>query len=229
MFDNRQEAGRQLVEKLELLTFEQPIVLGIPNGGIPTAIAIAREMDFDFDVVFSRKIRHPFDKKIAMGALSEDFEVFLHDHIRVKSCSERMIEEEVVRQKSKLLRQKHLIRGILPEQNVEGRSVIITDDGVSTGSTILKAIQFVKLLNPKEIIVAVPTLPRDVLDIINRVSDRVVCLDAPLDFWSIEQLYSEYDKVNNREMLSHIKSYLEDRESYSGTYQLLTNEPILLF
>jgi predicted phosphoribosyltransferase len=213
MFDDREDAGHQLAEKIETMPLQDPIVLGIPNGGVPLALTISEDLGFDFDVLFSQKLRHPHELGVAVGAISDDGAVYWHDDFRVVNCSDRLIHQERERQAEMLDRRSKLIRGIISPKPLEARSVIIVDDGVATGSSMIKAVQQVRQYRPAEVIVATPVASRYVLEKMNRYTDRMICLEAALDLWSIEQWYGVFKPVTDAEVLSLIQKLVRNEEA----------------
>ena len=150
MFRNREDAARQLAEKLKGRQLHDPLVLAIPRGGVVTGAVLARELGADLDVVLSRKLRAPGQPELAIGAISEDGRVYLNHHAEAfLDLLEDYLAEERRHQLSEIGRRKKLFRAVRPEAPITGRSVIVTDDGIATGSTMIAALQAVKTQNPQ--------------------------------------------------------------------------------
>ncbi len=197
-FENRDEAGRLLAARLKGTPMRDPLVLAIPRGGIEVAAPIARELDAELDVVLSRKIGAPFQPELALGAVAESGEVYLNERALAATRIERdAIDAEKAREIEEIARRARLFRGGRPRASVAGRSVIVTDDGIATGSTMLAALQTLRREDAFEIIVAVPVAPADRLEEVSGLCDRVVSLLTPDDFWAVGQFYRDFDQVSD--------------------------------
>jgi len=208
MFRNREDAARQLAEKLKGRQLHDPLVLAIPRGGVVTGAVLARELGADLDVVLSRKLRAPGQPELAVGAVSEDGQVYLNHHAReFLDLMEEYLAQERRHQLAEIARRKKLLRGVRPQAPVAGRSVIVTDDGIATGSTMIAALQAVKTQNPQELIVAVPVASPDRLAEVRRWCDDVVCLLAPEEFWAIGQFYEDFTQVEDEEVVKLLREF----------------------
>lgn len=208
VFRDRAEAGRELGNRLNQLSLVRPVVLGIPRGGVVTAAAIAEVLGAELDIVLSRKLRAPNQSELAIGALGEDGSVY-HDRAtqQMVSASQAYLAREIARQQEEIARRKAMFRAVRPEAELTGRSVIVTDDGIATGSTMLAALQTVRLQQPKELIVAVPVAPPDRLEPIRSHCDRLICLEAPQEFFSVGQFYLSFDQVSDEEACELLRKH----------------------
>lgn len=201
-FRDRAEGGWRLGEELKGLKLRDPLVLAIPRGGVATGMALARELNAELDVVLSRKLRAPFQPEYAIGAISEDGQVTLNpDAVGATGASEEYLEEEKQHQLREIARRKKLFRAVRPLAPIAGRSVIVTDDGIATGSTMIAALQAVRAQHPHELIMAVPVAPPDRLEAMRELCDEVVCLLAPEDFRAVGQFYRDFDTVEDEEVV----------------------------
>jgi len=208
MFCNREDAARQLAEKLKGRELCDPLVLAIPRGGVVTGAVLARELGADLDVVLSRKLRAPGQPELAIGAVSEDGQVYLNHHAReFLDLMEVYLAEERRHQLAEIARRKKLFRSVRPQAPLAGRSVIVTDDGIATGSTMIAALQAVKTQNAREVIVAVPVASPDRLAEVRRWCDDVVCLLAPEEFWAIGQFYEDFTQVEDKEVIQLLREF----------------------
>jgi predicted phosphoribosyltransferase len=208
MFVDREDAARQLVEKLKVLHLQDPLVLAIPRGGVVTGAVLARELGADLDVVLSRKLRAPFQPELAIGAVGEDGEVYLNHAIEAAtSVDKAYIEKERQHQFSEIERRQKLFRAARPQAPVAGRSIILTDDGIATGSTMIAALHVAKAQKPHETIVAVPVAPSDRLQAIRPLCDQLICLLAPPDFYAIGQFYLSFDPVEDEEVVQILQEF----------------------
>ena len=200
MFRNREDAALQLAKRLKTLALKDPVVLGIPRGGVVTAAVLARELGAELDVVLSRKLRAPYQPELAIGAIGEDGEVYLNSFAReVAGVTETYIREERDHQIAEIARRRKLFRAVKPPADVTGRSVILTDDGIATGSTMLAALHVLSTQKPHEIIVAVPVAPPETLEKFLPRCNRVECLLTPRDFAAISQFYDDFQQVEDEE------------------------------
>jgi putative phosphoribosyl transferase len=198
MFENREGAGWRLAERLKDLPLKNPVVLAIPRGGIEVAAPIARALGAELDVILSRKLRAPDQPELALGAVSETGEVYLNSHgSAVTEAGSAYIEQERQRQLGEIERRKKLFRSARPQAPLAGRSVIVTDDGIATGSTMIAAVRTARASGAAEIIVAAPVAPSDRLEVIRGLCDRVVCLHEPKVFWAVGQFYHDFEPVSD--------------------------------
>jgi predicted phosphoribosyltransferase len=159
-------------------------------------------------VVLSRKLRAPFQPELAIGAVSEDGRVYLnHQGGEFQGEMEDYLAEERRYQLAEIARRKKLFRGVRPQAPVTGRSVIVTDDGIATGSTMIAALQAVKTQNPREVIVAVPVASPERLEEVGRWCDDVVCLLRPEVFWAIGQFYEDFSQVEDEEVVQLLRAF----------------------
>ncbi len=209
MFANREDAGRRLARRLKGRTLHDPLVLTIPRGGVVVGAALARELRADLDVVLSRKLRAPAQPELALGAVGEDGEVYLARGTgEVRGLSREYLEGEWRHQLAEIARRKKLFRAARPEAPVAGRSVIVTDDGIATGSTVLAALHALAAQGAAEVIVAVPVASPVRLAQVRRCCDDVVCLLAPADFWAIGQFYEDFTQVEDAEVVALLRGFV---------------------
>jgi predicted phosphoribosyltransferase len=202
MFRNRQDAALQLAQKLKGRKLHDPLVLAIPRGGVVTGAVLARVLGADLDVLLSRKLRAPGHPEVVVGAIAEDGSVYFDPHAwEFLEQMDNYLVEERHHQMGEIARLEHLFRAIRPQAPVAGRSVIVTDDGIATGSTMIAALQAVKRQNPREVIVAVPVASPDRLEEVRRWCDEVVCLLAPEMFQAIGQFYEDFTQVEDKQVL----------------------------
>ncbi|NBS32460.1 MAG: phosphoribosyltransferase [Planctomycetia bacterium] len=208
MFHDRDEAGWQLVERLRGSRVEKPLVLAIPRGGIEVGAAIARGLGAELDVVLSRKLRSPHQPELAIGAVTENGEVYLnHFASAMTDVGSSFIEAERRRQLDEIERRKTAIRSVRPRAEIAGRTVILTDDGIATGATMIAALKMVRAAGAREIIVAVPVGAPDRIDALRSLCDRIVCLHEPIDFWAVGQFYRHFEQVSDTRVVELLREY----------------------
>jgi len=194
---DRKEAGLLLSEKLEKYQDSETIILAIPRGGVPIGYEIAKNLNLPLDIILSKKIGHPLNKEFAIGAVSLD-STTIDEHPDVSNA---YIDAEVKRLRE-LVQEKYAIyMGNRKPINVKGKNVIIVDDGIATGNTLLACINMLRKNNPKKIIVAVPVVPADVVPIFQQKADEFVFLMAPIDFGGVGRFYQEFEQVNDDEVI----------------------------
>jgi hypothetical protein len=208
MFLNREEAARRLAERLADRPFRNPLVLAVPRGGVVVGAVLARALGADLDVVLSRKLRAPGRPELALGAVSEAGEVHLNHHTegyRHLAAPELSVEREY--QLREIARWREVYRGGRPEADVAGRSVIVTDDGVATGATLIAALKVARGHHPRELIAAVPVGPPDRLAEVRQWCDEVVCLAAPDEFGALGRFYDDFEPVDDETVLALLKEF----------------------
>jgi putative phosphoribosyl transferase len=214
MFRNREDAALQLADKLKDRNLLRPVVLAIPRGGVVIGAILARELQAELDVVLSRKLGAPQQPELAIGAISEDGRVYFNSYAQEFAEENRdYVLEESRRQLAEIERRKKLFRDVRPAASLAGRSVIITDDGIATGSTMIAALQAAKLQNPHELIVAVPVVSPDRLPEIRQWCDEVIYLLAPEDFWAIGQFYEDFSQLDDEEVVALLRQTISSPEN----------------
>jgi predicted phosphoribosyltransferase len=209
MFRDREEAARQLAAKLRSRAFHDPLVLAIPRGGVVTGAVLARELSAELDVVLSRKLRAPNQPELALGAIAEDGRVYLNPHAEafLGLIGQEYLTAERRHQLAEIARRRKLFRAVRPQAPVAGRSVIVTDDGIATGATMIAALQTVRAQGPRELIAAVPVASPDRLEQVRRWCGDVVCLLCPEGFWAIGQFYLDFTQVEDGEILRLLREF----------------------
>jgi predicted phosphoribosyltransferase len=199
IFENRSDAAMKLAKTMKTQSFLDPIVLGIPHGGIVTAAVLAKELNADFDVVLSRKIGAP-NLNPALRESQIDLKEYLENEKK-----EQLIE---------IKRREKLIRAILPQSAVAGRSVIVADDGIATGATMIAALQCLRPRNPFKLIVATPVASPSRLADVRPWCDEIFCLHSDDYLMSVGEFYMDFSPVEESQMLDIIRE-MSDIKSHS--------------
>ncbi len=208
MYRNREQAGGQLADCLKRRQYRNPLVLAIPRGGVVAGAVLALELKAELDVVLSRKLRAPTQPELAIGAISEGGEVHLNAFAEVALGLEPdHLATERHRQSIEITRRHELFRRARPPAVVAGRSVIVTDDGIATGSTMIAALKSIRLKNPLELIVAVPVASSVRLAEVREWCDVVVCLLVPDDGLGVDQFYQEFDPVDDEVVVRVLRKF----------------------
>lgn len=197
VFIDRFDGGRQLAERLKAYAGQNAVVLAIPRGGLQTGYAVATTLKLPLDVVLIKKIGHPYNPELAIGAVSLTGRV-LNEEI---PAPEEYIEAETRRLREVLKRRHEQYQADRPPLDLQGRIAIIVDDGIATGSTMLATIELVKTLKPAKTIMAVPVAPPHSLEKFRRVVDEVVCLESPEYFMAVGQFYERFPQVEDEEAI----------------------------
>jgi predicted phosphoribosyltransferase len=208
MFRNREDAAHQLAAQLKGRDFHDPLVLAIPRGGVVTGAVLAQELGAELDVILSRKLRAPGMPELAIGAISESGQVYVnYPTTEVPGELEDYLADERRYQLAEIARRKRLFRNVRPKAPIADRSVIVTDDGIATGSTMIAALQALKTQFPREVIVAVPVASPGRLKEVSQWCDDVVCLLSPGEFWAVGQFYEDFRAVEDEEVVALLRQF----------------------
>jgi len=202
LFRNRVEAGRQLAAKL-MAYADRPdvLVLALPRGGVPVAYEVARALDAPLDVFLVRKLGLPGQEELAMGAIATGgVRVLNEDVVRALDLPDEVIDEVTAREQQELKRRERMYRGDRPPPDVRGRTVILVDDGLATGSTMRAAVAALRQMQPACIIVAVPVGAPETCAELQDEADEVVCARAPEPFYAVGVWYGDFSQTTDEEV-----------------------------
>jgi putative phosphoribosyl transferase len=207
-FLDRSDAGRQLARALASETIEQPLVLAIPRGGVPVGAEIAAGLEAELDLLFVRKIGAPWNKEVAIGAVAgtdKPQTVFNSDIVAASGATQGYIDSEVASQLSEINRQQQTYLGHRKPIAVEGRNVIVTDDGVATGATLAAGLKALRMQGVASITIAIPVAPSEAIELLANSVDRLICLYQPEDFRAVGLHYRHFDQVSDHEVIDALK------------------------
>lgn len=200
IFNDRADAALALAGRLGGCRGLHPLILAIPRGAVPMAQQIAQALDGELDVVLVRKLGAPFSEEFAVGAVDETGKIYRSPHAARAGANDAYIEQEAARQLAILRRRRQRYTPLRPPIDPAGRTVIVVDDGLATGATMIAALQAVRARQPARLICAVPVAAPDSLANVAALADEVVCLYAPPDFAAVGQFYVRFDQVDDDEV-----------------------------
>lgn len=202
IFRDRQEAGRRLAARLaQRDDLRSPVVLALPRGGVPVAREIAQAIDAPLDVLVVRKLGVPWQPELAMGAIASGGVRVLHeDIIRDAGVSRDDLEKVASREAREVERREEAYRGEQGIVPLEGRTVILVDDGIATGSTAEAAVQAVRRHGADTVLLAVPVAPKESIERLGSVVDEVICLATPASFHAISLWYENFPQLDDADV-----------------------------
>jgi putative phosphoribosyl transferase len=202
MFRDRIDAGRRLAEKLTgYANRPDVLVLGVPRGGMIVAFEVAHAVRAALDVLIVRKLGTPGQKELAMGAIASGGACFLNRQLIAElGIVQEQIAGTIAEEEVELRRREQLYRGLRPAVAAVGRTVILVDDGIATGSSMLVAIHALRTLEPKKIVAAVPVAPFRAAEQIGRIADEFICVVEPEWFFAIGEFYESFPQTSDSEV-----------------------------
>lgn len=203
IFVDRVDAGRRLAARLQHLRGEPLIVLGLPRGGVPVAFEVAQSLAAPLDVIVVRKLGVPSQPELGMGAIGEGGVRIINDEVfHLAGVSANSLAAVEARERVELERRARRFRGDRPRASLAGRTVVIVDDGIATGSTARAACQVARAQGAGHVVLAVPVAPRDWAAPIGGEADELVCLETPDPFWAIGRFYVDFSQTSDEEVVA---------------------------
>ncbi len=204
MFSNRQEAGRQLAERLLHLKQEQPVVLGLPRGGVVVAAEVAAALEAPLDVLVVRKLGAPGQPELAIGAVTNGQHpqrIYNEQVIRMLGVPEAYLEQEIAKQLIEVKRLQALYRGGRAGVALRESCVVVIDDGIATGATVRAGIQALRRVPAGRIVLAVPVAPPEAAGTLMVEVDEFVYLDTPSTFTAVGAFYEDFSQVTDEQVI----------------------------
>jgi predicted phosphoribosyltransferase len=196
-FTDRYEAAIQLGQVLEKYKNQEGVILAVPRGGVPIGYYLAKHLDFELDLLMTKKIGHPSNEEYAIGAVG------LEDSIMedILDIPEEYLKKETLRIRQELRESYKKFMGRNEQTDIRGRIVIVVDDGIATGRTILATLRILQGKQPRKLIVAVPVASRQAAELIKQEVDEFICLYTPFPFYGVGRFYRQFDQVNDKEVM----------------------------
>jgi putative phosphoribosyl transferase len=204
IFRDRRVAGEQLATRLQFLA-DQPdvIVLGIPRGGVVVAAEVARALNVSLDVFIARKLGAPVNPELAIGAVTSTGDVFIDDEIvHELRIPKEIIDREVEYQRKEIERRLYMYRPDRPPLNVKNKTVVLIDDGIATGSTVLASLRSLHKQAPTKLILAVPVAPAETMKRLEQECDQAIVLATPEPFLAVGRFYLMFDQTSDEEVVA---------------------------
>jgi putative phosphoribosyl transferase len=200
MFRDRIEAGLILAAKLKKYRNDTGIILAVPRGGVPVAYAVAKELGLPVEVVLTKKIGHPMNKEYAIGAASlTDYFIIPHENV-----SPEYIEQELRRIRVKLKEMHKKFMGDREPETLENKTVIVIDDGIATGNTILGTVNVLRKSKPAKIVIAVPVASGSAVQKLSKEVDEVIAVIIPEEFYGVGSFYEDFEQVSDEEVMFYL-------------------------
>ena len=201
-FRDRSEAGRLLAARLEShRAAPGTVVLALPRGGVVLAAEVARSLQLPLDVLIARKLRSPFDPELAVGAVAEGGEAYIFEETRAATgASAAYIAQEIAAQEAEISERRRLLRGGAALRLPAKATVILVDDGIATGSTIVAAIRALRHQGAGRVVLATAVAPPDTVGRLRAMVDEMLVLLMPVPFWSVGGFYKDFEQVSDDEV-----------------------------
>ncbi len=219
MFADRRAAGRALLPRLQHLPAERPLVLALPRGGVPVGYEIALGLDAPLDIVLVRKIGVPGQPELALGAVADGAapQVLIDERLAAAFA----VDPDYIAAETKVLlaeieRRRGRYRGTRPPAPVAGRTVIVVDDGIATGSTVRAALRALRAAGAGRIVLAVPVAPQDTLDALRTEADEIVCLATPSPFFAVSAHYDDFAQLADADVEALLEAHARARPGSTG-------------
>lgn len=203
-FDDRAQAGRALAAELQRHGYERPLVLALPRGGVPIAAEVARVLKAPLDLLLVRKIGVPWQKELAAAAVVDGERqdvVYNTDVMNAAGLTPKDLQPQLDDELAEIERRRKLYLKGQPPQSIAGRTAIVVDDGIATGTTVKAALKALKRRKPKKLVLAVPVAPPEAVAALRPHVDELICLQQPEPFGAIGYFYRDFHQVPDEEVI----------------------------
>lgn len=218
VFANRVQAGRLLAQEILALKLVDPVVLALPRGGVPVAAEVAAALHAPLDLLLVRKIGAPGHRELAVAAVAEgpgDQLVIDRETLEMTGASEAYVAREAEAERREIARRRTSYLHDRPALPVEGRTAVVVDDGIATGTTVRAALQALRRRRPARLVLAVPVAPPDTVAALRADVDELVCLSQPMNFHAVGVHYADFDQISDDEVIRILD---ESREFNAGDH-----------
>jgi putative phosphoribosyl transferase len=205
VFEDRHDAGRRLAWLLEHYRQEQPVVLGLPRGGVIVAYEVAQALGAPLDVLIVRKIGVPGAEEFAMGATAAGSTLVDADLVRRLGLPPAVVDGIVRREMAEVHRRESLYRGARASVEVQGRTVLVVDDGLATGASAQAAVRALRARAPRRIVFAAPVCSQEGAAALRAIADEVECLECPVDLWAVGFWYRDFSATTDAEVVQCLR------------------------
>jgi len=219
-FENREEAGKALAEALLAKAIHDPVVLALPRGGVPVAAEVAKVLKAPLDLAMVRKIGVPWQPELAAAAVidGQDAQIVVNEEVcALANISRSEIDAMAREELQEIDRRAKLYLKDRPRALIAGRSVIVVDDGIATGTTMRAVVKGLRLKGPKSIVLAVPVAPDDAIEALRGEVDDIVCLATPEPFYGIGLHYLDFHQVSDEEVIKSLEAQTAPAEATRTT------------
>lgn len=206
MFADRTDAARRLSEQLEAYRGKAPLILAIPRGAVPMGKIIADALGGELDVVLVRKLRAPYRAELAVGSIDESGWTYIADYADAIGADDEYLEAEKRTQIATMRKRRAQYTPVRQPIDPAGRIVIVVDDGLATGSTMISALHSLRTKNPAKLICAVPVAPAETVKKVKKMADQVTCLATPESFQAVGQFYADFPQVEDDEVIRILRN-----------------------
>ncbi|HTT38560.1 MAG TPA: phosphoribosyltransferase family protein [Burkholderiales bacterium] len=213
-FASREDAAQRLAQALEKYRGRNPLVLAIPRGAVGMGKVLAETLEGELDVVLVRKLRSPYSPEFAVGAVDESGWTYVAEHAARSGADAEYLEREKQAQLETLRNRRAMYTPARPPIDPAGRIVIVVDDGLATGASMIAALHAVRAKKPERLVCAVPVAAPESLERVRPHADEVVCLEAPEEFFAVGQFYREFEQVEDTEVIDLLRK--RQREQTGG-------------
>ncbi len=216
VFEDRHDAGKKLATELQEYSNQPVVVLAIPNGGVPIGLEVAKALKADFDVVISRKIPLPLSPEAGFGAIADDGTIILNeDLVKKAGLTQEQIELEAMKVREAIKKRSLLYKGDRPLVILSGKTVIITDDGLASGYTMIAAVESVRRRRPKEIVVAVPVASVAAMEQVGKAANKLeTCVVGTMPRFAVADFYRHWYDVSDKEVVQHLSEWRSQHLSW---------------
>jgi putative phosphoribosyl transferase len=221
VFEDRRAAGRALVPAVQQCDLDDPIILGLPRGGVPLAYEIAVALRAPLDTIVVRKLGVPSQPELAFGAIASGGVRVINDDVveSVPGLDDDSIEQIAGLEMKELRRREQAYRLDRPYPDLAGKDVVLVDDGLATGATMRAAAEAVRTKSPSSIVVAVPVGSKSAVAGVAAIVDRVICLESPASFYAVGQFYSDFRQTADDEVRDFLHTAWAMRDAPASAHE----------